>query len=267
MTIPTPFVVAEHLQMSFKANGRSIEVLRDFNLAVDDRQFLAILGPSGCGKTTLLRLLGALLKPTGGNLSVGGLSPDEALSKHFFSFVFQNPVLLPWHDVRQNVRLAGEVLRSPETCARVDGMIRRVGLAGFETSYPDQLSGGMKSRVAIARALTFRPRVLLMDEPFGALDDMTRTRLNAELGEVLHTSGAVCFFVTHSIEEAIFLADRVLVLSQRPSCVLADIPVDKPRPRHPDFLEESEAVALKKRIRQLLSQNEQDNPGTPKRQT
>lgn len=251
----TTFIDVEKLQMSFGTNGGSVDVLHDFDLRVEEGNFVAIVGPSGCGKTTFLRILGALLKPTCGELLIGGLSPTEALAKHYFSFVFQNPVLLPWHNVRENVRLAGEVLHDSIACARADDMIARVGLCGFEQAYPDQLSGGMKSRVAIARALTFHPRVLLMDEPFGALDDMTRMRLNCELSDVLYASGATCFLVTHSIDEAIFLADRVLVFSQRPARIIDDIKVCKTRPRHPDFMEEPEFVSLKKRIRELVFQN------------
>ena len=255
------FIVAENLQMCFRTNGSFIEVFRDFNFEAEQGSFVAIVGPSGCGKTTFLRLLGALVKPTGGRLAIDGCSTTEALAKHFFSFVFQNPVLLPWRNVRENVRLVGEVIHDPAACSRADEMIERVGLGGFEQAYPDQLSGGMKSRVAIARALTFHPQVLLMDEPFGALDDMTRTRLNLELGDVLCTSGATCFFVTHSIDEAIFLADRVIVFSQRPARIIGDFDVGMLRPRIPEYMESPEFIELKKKIRKLVFQTDDNNTG------
>jgi len=244
MNLDNTLIEIDSLDLTFPSNnGHPIEVFTNFSLRVEEGEFVAIVGPSGCGKTSLLKLIGDLLQPTEGSIYIDGHSPREARKNRDFSFVFQNPVLFPWRTVRQNVELAGELFRDRAVRAQAEAFIKLVGLEEFGDAYPDQLSGGMRSRVAIARALTFQPKVLLMDEPFGALDDMTRLEMNNLLIKVLESFPlATTILVTHSIDEAIYLSDRVVVLSERPAAIEDQIPITLPRPRdlatrdHPHFL-------------------------------
>ena len=211
-------------------NGRVV-ALDGVDLHVPVGQVVAIVGPSGSGKSTLLRLVAGLLTPDTGTVRVGDRDvegPDPGVG-----LVFQEPRLLPWRSAIANVAYPLELAGSPRTerAARARELMALVGLAGFEDALPAQLSGGMRQRVALARALTLEPRVLLLDEPFGALDALTRDRLDAELLGLWERLGATIVIVTHSIPEAVFLADRVVVLSARPGHVVADVPVDLPRPR------------------------------------
>jgi NitT/TauT family transport system ATP-binding protein len=214
-----------------------VQALDDINLHVMDGEFLTLVGPSGCGKSTLLRLIAGLIPPTMGEISVHGKTPKQAQEDVEFGFVFQDPVLFPWLRVLDNVKLPDRILRdrnplhrqNPEQYARQ--LLADVGLAGFEHHYPEQLSGGMKQRVALARALVYQPSTLLMDEPFGALDEFTRDKLNMQLLEVWEKFSATVIFVTHSIQEAVFLADRIVVLGPRPGHVvqIAEVPFGRPR--------------------------------------
>jgi len=207
------------------------EALRDVDMTVREGGFVAILGPSGCGKSTLLRIVAGLDRPTAGALHWTGDPPHTGDT----GFVFQEPTLLPWASVRDNVylplRLAGQSRK--DAADSIADAIRLVGLDGFAEARPAQLSGGMRMRVSVARALVTRPRLLLMDEPFAALDEFTRFRLNDDLLAIWKASGCTAVFVTHSVFEAVYLAQRIVVLSPRPARVIADIPVDLPFPRPP----------------------------------
>lgn len=210
-----------------------LAVLANISLSVAAGEFVALIGPSGCGKSTLLRLVGGLLEPSAGAVRIDGASPREARQRKQLGFVFQDASLLPWRTVAQNLQLPNEVNRqanaggAPSTAE----LLGLVGLAQFGSYLPYQLSGGMQQRVAIARALAIEPPVLLMDEPFGALDAITRDTLRDELQRIWLLRRPTVLFVTHSITEAAYLADRVIVLSGRPGRVQADIPIDLPRPR------------------------------------
>ncbi|MDB5592043.1 ABC transporter ATP-binding protein [Enterovirga sp.] len=213
------------------ADGRPVRAVDSVKGEIRAGEFVSILGPSGCGKSTLMMMLAGLLRPSEGEIRFKGkpvTGPQEG-----FGIVFQDAVLFPWRTVQDNVRLPGEVRGLPrdEQIERAQAMIRLVGLAGFESKFPHELSGGMQQRVAIARALSLGPSLLVMDEPFGALDAMTREQMNLELQRISLESGATVVFVTHSIAEAAFLSDRVFVMSGRPSTVRDIVTVDLPRPR------------------------------------
>src|SRR6478752_3902742 len=194
--------------------------LQGIDLEIDDGEFVSLIGPSGCGKSTLLRIIGDLIEPSGGKVVVNGKTARQARNDRDYGIVFQDPVLYDWRTVAKNVSLPLEMARWPrqKRAARVEKMLELVELSGFENHRPWQLSGGMQQRVSIARALSFDPALLLMDEPFGALDEMTRERLQAELLSIWGDAGTdtTVIFVTHSIPEAVFLADRVVVMSPRP---------------------------------------------------
>jgi NitT/TauT family transport system ATP-binding protein len=241
------------LSVVYGAGPRAVVAVDQVNLRAIGNEVVCVIGPSGCGKSTLLKAIAGLL-PAGsvqGGISVDGRSPDEARRANAFAFVFQDPALAPWRSALANVRLPLEVVpgvarrrgaRSPAE------LFELVGLAGFEHALPSELSGGMRQRVAIARALTLQPRVLLMDEPFGALDELTRDRMQDELLDILATTNAATFLVTHSIPEAVFLADRVAVMTPRPGRVSAVVDVPFARPRHGElrtevaFLEKANEV-------------------------
>jgi NitT/TauT family transport system ATP-binding protein len=216
-----------------KDAGQAVRALDNIDLDVWPGEFVSLIGPSGCGKSTLLRSIGDLLEPTAGRLTVNGKTPRQARLSREYGIVFQQPVLYEWRTVVQNVQLPLEVMKvaASERRARADALLRLVGLEDFANRYPWELSGGMQQRVSIARALSFEPSVLLMDEPFGALDEMTRERLNRELLNIWSTTRTTVVFVTHSIAEAIFLSDRVVVMSPRPGRIETIVEVDLPRPR------------------------------------
>jgi NitT/TauT family transport system ATP-binding protein len=213
-----------------------VRALHAVSLSIGRRELVSLIGPSGCGKSTLLRLIGDLLTPTSGSLLVNGKTPRQARLGREYGIVFQQPVLYDWRTVEQNVTLPLEVMKIPkaERQARTEHLLKLVGLQEFARRYPWELSGGMQQRVSIARALAIRPSVLLMDEPFGALDEMTRERLNRELLNVWTETETTLVFVTHSIAEAVFLSDRIVVMSPRPGRVETVITVDLPRPRGPE---------------------------------
>jgi len=239
-----------------------VEALRDISLAIRDGEFVALVGPSGCGKSTLLRLVAGLLQPTAGEIDIHSKTPAQAQADVEFGFVFQDPVLFPWLRVLDNVLLPDRILgrRNPIHDDNPEGYARQlladVGLAGFESHYPEQLSGGMKQRVALARALVYQPNTLLMDEPFGALDEFTRDRLNLQLLQVWDKIGATVLFVTHSIQEAIFLADRVVVLTARPGQVARLAEVSFTRPRQFDIRYEPAFIQMVAELRHLLQTEE-----------
>jgi NitT/TauT family transport system ATP-binding protein len=213
---------------TFTLKGEPLPVLEDISLTVREGEFVALVGPSGCGKSTLLRLMAGLISPTNGRLTVFGGPPEAAVKQREVGFVFQNPVLLPWRTVTSNVKLPLEVAGAYDSNGkqRVQELIELVGLQGFEDARPSQLSGGMRQRAALARALITRPQLLLLDEPFGALDEITRQRMNLELLRIWREVGVTSVLVTHSIAEAVFLAHRVVVLSARPGRVSDVIDVE-----------------------------------------
>jgi NitT/TauT family transport system ATP-binding protein len=228
-------VALEGVSMTFGVAdaGQAVRALQDINLEIRSGAFVSLIGPSGCGKSTLLRLLGDLLAPTAGTIRVNGRSPREARQAREYGIVFQQPVLYEWRTVMQNVQLPLEVMHvaAAERRQRAAALLELVGLTEFAERYPWELSGGMQQRVSIARALSFRPSVLLMDEPFGALDEMTRERLNRELLNLWSETNTTIVFVTHSVAEAVFLSDRIVVMSPRPGRIDTLIDVDLARPR------------------------------------
>jgi len=239
-----------------------VEALQDVNISIRDKEFVSIVGPSGCGKSTLLRLISGLLEPASGSIQVRGKSPHKSQQDVDFGFVFQEPVLFPWLTAIDNVMLPIQILgnrasiKSDEVRSRAHQLLKDVELQGFEKHYPEQLSGGMKQRVSIARALIYHPPILLMDEPFGALDEFTRDRLNLLLLQVWEKNKATIIFITHSITEALFLSDRVFVLSARPGHVLTVEDVPFPRPRTFDIRFTPQFIELTARLRFLLQARE-----------
>ena len=246
----TPVLEAHNLRMTFSdANRADLLALDDISLDVEEGEFLAIVGPSGCGKSTLLRLLAGLLRPIVGKVLLRGQLLTEP--RREIGYVFQRANLMPWRTVLSNIALSLEVARVPpdEAVARAQELISLVGLEGFAESYPAQLSGGMQQRVALARALIHEPTVLLLDEPFGSLDALTRERMNGELLRIWNLRKPTVVMVTHSISEAVFLSDRVLVLTARPGRVKAAFMVPLPRPRNQSMTAEPEFLKLTRAVR------------------
>ena len=227
------------------ARGAETVALKDATLEIGAGEFISLIGPSGCGKTTLLRLLADLIQPTSGTILIAGRTPEQARKSRAYGYVFQAPTLFEWRTVEQNIMLPLEVMgfSKAEHKARAERMLKLVGLEKFARNYPWQLSGGMQQRVSIARALSFDPTLLFMDEPFGALDEITRENLNLELLRLWRETGKTIIFVTHSIPEAVFLSTRIVVMTPRPGKIEKVIPVDLPQPRnfetreHPRFFE------------------------------
>jgi len=250
-------VSCRDVSVRFFTDRRSVTALQDVSLDIIDGELLTLLGPSGCGKSTFLRVVADLIAPTSGSLQVLGVTPQAARIRRDIGFVFQDAALLPWRTALQNVELPLEVARGRANTNRAARatpreLLELVGLKGNENAYPHELSGGMRQRVAIARALVSDPKVLLMDEPFGALDEITRDRLNEELLRFWRELGMTVLFVTHSIYEAAFLAQRVLMLAANPGRVQEIVPVNLPADRALAIRETPEFVQLTARLRRVL---------------
>jgi NitT/TauT family transport system ATP-binding protein len=247
---------------SFAAGG--VTALQSVDLDVVAGELVSLIGPSGCGKSTLLRIVGDLVEPTGGEVVVNGKSARQARLDRDYGIVFQDPVLYDWRTVAKNIALPLELMGwdRGKRDERVEEMLRLVELHGFGDHHPWQLSGGMQQRVSIARALSFSPALLLMDEPFGALDEMTRERLNTELLRIWARSGSTILFVTHSIAEAVFLSTRVVVMSRRPGRIAAIVEIDLPQPRTADTREETRFFELVTEVRDRLREGGLDEVTT-----
>ena len=232
--------------------GQRVRALDGVDLDVEPGSFLSIIGPSGCGKSTLLRAIAGLTEPTAGSVRVAGESPRALVALHQLGIAFQDHALLPWLSVRENValpfRIAGRAVDAP----RIEELLELTGMLEFAQARPRQLSGGMRQRVAIARALVLRPRILLLDEPFGALDAVTRRQLNIELQRIWSVQQITTVLVTHSIDEAVFLGDRVVVMSPRPGRIRRDAPIPFARPRTRDLLSDAAFHALTDELARAL---------------
>jgi NitT/TauT family transport system ATP-binding protein len=235
-------ISVDRVSMVFYGRGEPVIALEKVDMHVAAGRFAAIIGPSGCGKSTLLRLAADVIQPFAGTVALGSESPRAARHDHALGFVFQSPTLLPWRTVRQNVELPLDIVGRKSMRRSASSpleLLELVGLKGFENAFPHELSGGMQQRAAIARALVLRPDVLLLDEPFGALDEITRQRMNLELLRIWAESGTTALLVTHSIAEAVFMSDQVHIMSPRPGRIISVIDVPLPRPRRLDMMRTS----------------------------
>lgn len=250
--VSEPILQIKHLSTIFPDGNNGLHALDDISFSVDAEQFVSVLGPSGSGKTTLLRILAGLLPPTQGEVLFGNSSLKAP--RHGVGMVFQKANLMPWRTVLENILLPLEIQHLPHAVAlaKAQALVELVGLAGFEASLPRDLSGGMAQRVAIARALIHEPDLLLLDEPFGSLDALTRERMGSELTRIWQARRKTVIMVTHSISEALFLADRVLVLSPRPGRLRLDLTVDLPRPREEDIRYTPAFSVLARQIRAAI---------------
>ena len=234
-----PVVEAKRLTLVYETADVPVTALEDIDLTIGRGEFVSLIGPSGCGKTTLMRVVADLVQPTAGTMTVNGVTPEQARLNRSYGYVFQAPALYPWRNVLRNVQLPLEIMgmSATERAERATRSLATVGLEGFERKFPWQLSGGMQQRVSIARALSFEPDILLMDEPFGALDEITRDNLNVHLLDLWNRTGVTVIFVTHSIPEAVFLSSKIVVMSPRPGRVLEVIDSDLPAKRDLDIRE------------------------------
>ena len=257
-----PVVEAAGVTKVFGAGEHAVAALDGIDLTIGAGEFVSLIGPSGCGKSTLLRIVGDLIDPTAGEIRVNGKVARQARLDREYGMVFQAPVLMDWRTIARNIELPLEIMDFPKEDRerRSAELLQLVELDGFGAKHPWQLSGGMQQRVAIARALAFHPKLLLMDEPFGALDEMTRERMNLELMRIWRETETTVVFVTHSIPEAVFLSTRVVVMSARPGRISRIVPVDLPQPRSVDTRESPRYFELVTEVREALRRNEGDVP-------
>ncbi|MBM1557660.1 ABC transporter ATP-binding protein [Sulfitobacter mediterraneus] len=261
MTEKQSVISARNLDLTFQTNDGPVHALKDVNLEIKDGDFVSFIGPSGCGKTTFLRVMADLEQPTGGTVTVNGVSPEEARRQRAYGYVFQAAGLYPWRTIGGNIRLPLEIMGVPksEQAERVSRVLELVELAGFEKKFPWQLSGGMQQRASIARALSFDADILLMDEPFGALDEIVRDHLNEQLLHLWERTGKTIAFVTHSIPEAVYLSTKIVVMSPRPGRItdVIDSPLPKDRPL--DIRDTPEFLEVAHRVREGLRAGHQDD--------
>ena len=253
-------IVVDDVTMTYRpSRKKEVVALEGLSFSVAPGEFVALLGPSGCGKSTALRLVAGLAAPTAGEVAVLGGPPEDAVRAHRLGIAFQGPALLPWKSVRANVAAPFTLLGRRRDEERIETLLELVGLASVADLRPRQLSGGMRQRVSIARSLVLDPEVLLLDEPFGALDAVTRRRLNSELEAIWEEKAITTLMVTHSVEEALFLADRVIVMSGRPGRVADEVRVDFPRPRRDELVLSPEFHEMADRLtRSLLPEGEDE---------
>ncbi len=246
-----PEIQIQNVSMVYRDNGKDITALNNVSIDIQKGEFISLLGPSGCGKTTLLRLIGDLLEPSAGSVTVCGQTPRETRLQQKYGIVFQSPVLLDWRSVRKNIRLPLELMKvsREEQNRRIEGLLELVDLTKFADHFPYQLSGGMQQRVGIARALAIQPEILLMDEPFSALDEFTREKLNEDVLKIWGKTNKTVVFVTHNIAESVFMSDRVCVLSPHPGRLSAIVDIDLPRPRTAEMRDLPQFSALVSKIR------------------
>lgn len=249
-----PVIEARQLDLTFQTNDGPIHALKDVNLTIDKGDFVSFIGPSGCGKTTFLRCIAALETPTGGTLTVNGMTPDEARRRRAYGYVFQAAGLYPWRTIAKNIKLPLEIMgySTAEQDERVNKVLELVDLQGFGAKFPWQLSGGMQQRASIARALAFDAEILLMDEPFGALDEIVRDHLNEQLLALWARTEKTIGFVTHSIPEAVYLSTRIVVMSPRPGRITDVIDSPLPRERPLDIRDTPEFIEVAHRVREGL---------------
>jgi NitT/TauT family transport system ATP-binding protein len=253
-------VEVRNASLIYNPQEAPVHALSDIDLAIRPGEFVSLIGPSGCGKTTLLRVIADLEHITSGSVLVNGVSPHDARLARAYGYVFQAPALFPWRTVLGNVRLPLQIqgLSADESHRIAMEQLARVGLTGFEGKYPWQLSGGMQQRVSIARALSFEPRILMMDEPFGALDEITRDRLNEQLQQLWQRERRTVVFVTHSIAEAVYLSSRIVVMSPRPGRIVRVIDSPLPDARTLDMRDSPEFVAVAHAVREALADGHHD---------
>ena len=255
-----PIIQAQNLNLVFSTNDGPVQALKDVNLTINKGEFVSFIGPSGCGKTTFLRAIAALETPTGGTLTVNGMSPDAARRTRAYGYVFQAAGLYPWRTIAGNIRLPLEIMGFDRKAQdeRVARVLDLVELKGFGKKFPWQLSGGMQQRASIARALAFDADILLMDEPFGALDEIVRDRLNEELLKLWARTEKTIGFVTHSIPEAVYLSTKIVVMSPRPGRItdVIDSPLPKERPL--DIRDSREFIEISQRVREGLRAGHSD---------
>ncbi len=258
--MPAPVIEARDLQLVFQTNDGPVQALKDVNLTINKGDFVSFIGPSGCGKTTFLRTIAALETPTGGRLTVNGLTPDEARKRRAYGYVFQAAGLYPWRTIAGNIKLPLEIMgfSKQDQQDRVDRVLDLVELKGFGKKFPWQLSGGMQQRASIARALSFDADILLMDEPFGALDEIVRDRLNEEVLKLWNRTGKTIGFVTHSIPEAVYLSTKIVVMSPRPGRITDIIDSPLPRERPLDIRDSKEFIEIAHRVREGLRAGHSD---------
>ena len=259
-TLSLPVIEARGVNLVFETGDGPVQALKDVNLAINRGEFVSFIGPSGCGKTTFLRAIAALETPTGGTLTVNGMTPEEARQSRAYGYVFQAAGLYPWRTVAKNVSLPLEIMgfSREEQRARVDRVLELVELAGFGNKFPWQLSGGMQQRASIARALAFDADILLMDEPFGALDEIVRDRLNEEVLKLWRRTGKTVCFVTHSIPEAVYLSTKIVVMSPRPGRITDVIDSPLPRERPLDIRDSRAFIEIARRVREGLRAGHSD---------
>ncbi|PJF11107.1 ABC transporter ATP-binding protein [Pseudorhodobacter sp. MZDSW-24AT] len=261
LTTSAPVIAARDLNLTFQTGDGPVHALKDVNLTINKGDFVSFIGPSGCGKTTFLRCIAALEHPTGGSLTVNGMTPDEARRQRAYGYVFQAAGLYPWRTIAGNIKLPLEIMgfSKAEQEQRVARVLELVELAGFGGKFPWQLSGGMQQRASIARALAFDADILLMDEPFGALDEIVRDRLNEELLKLWARTGKTIGFVTHSIPEAVYLSTKIVVMSPRPGRITDVIDSPLPRERPLDIRDSREFIEIAHRVREGLRAGHQDD--------